>query len=75
METKLTRPTHKMAIKLHLVAERYTICNFCSRWSVRKLLDTLSYYMQCRSCTHIHLQNVEICTLTWNRTEKTVDWL
>jgi hypothetical protein len=40
---KLTRLTHKIAIKLHLVAESCTICNSRTRRPVRKLLDTLSY--------------------------------
>jgi hypothetical protein len=39
---KLTRLTHKIAIKLHLVAESFTTCSSRSRWSVRKLLDTPS---------------------------------
>jgi hypothetical protein len=43
MAAKLTRLTHKMAIQLHVVAESYTICSSRSRWSIRKLLDTLSY--------------------------------
>jgi hypothetical protein len=34
--------THKVAIKLHLLAEICTICSSCSR-RVRKLLDTPSY--------------------------------
>jgi hypothetical protein len=43
MEAKFTRPTHEIAIQLHLVAESCTICNSCSRRPVRKLLDTPSY--------------------------------
>jgi len=31
METKLTRLTHQIAIKLHLVAESYTTCSSLSR--------------------------------------------
>jgi hypothetical protein len=42
MAAKLTRLTHKIAIKLHLVAESCTICSSRSRWPVRKLLDMLS---------------------------------
>jgi hypothetical protein len=40
---KLTRLTHKIATRLHLVAESCTIRNSSSRRPVRKLLDTLSY--------------------------------
>jgi hypothetical protein len=40
MEAKLTRLAHKIAIKLHLVAE--SCCSSRSRWPVRKLLDTPS---------------------------------
>jgi len=43
MEAKLTRLTHKIAMKLHLVAESFTICSFRSRRQLRKLLDTPSY--------------------------------
>jgi hypothetical protein len=38
MATKLTRLTHKIAIRLHLVAESCTICSSRSRRPVRKLL-------------------------------------
>jgi hypothetical protein len=37
MVAKLTRLTHKIAIKLHLVAESCTICSSRSRRPVRKL--------------------------------------
>jgi len=43
MEKKLTRLNHKIAMKLHLVAESCTTCCSHSRWPVRKLLDTSSY--------------------------------
>jgi hypothetical protein len=43
MAAKLTRLTHKIAIQLHLLAERRTIFSSRSRWLVRKLLDTPSY--------------------------------
>jgi len=43
MTAKLTRLTHKIAIQLHLVAESCIIYSSCSRWPVRKLLDTASY--------------------------------
>jgi len=43
MTAKLTRLTHKIAIKLHLVAESCTIFSSHSRRPVRKLLDTTSY--------------------------------
>jgi len=40
MAPKLTRPTHKIVIQLHLVAESCTTCRSRSRRAVRKLLDT-----------------------------------
>jgi hypothetical protein len=40
MAAELTRLTHKITIKLHLVAESCTICSSRSRRLVRKLLDT-----------------------------------
>jgi hypothetical protein len=43
MAVNLTRPTHKIAIQLHLVAESCTICSSHSRRPVRKLLSTPSY--------------------------------
>jgi hypothetical protein len=43
MASKLTRLTHKIAIKLHVVAESCTICSYRTRRPVRKLLDTHSY--------------------------------
>jgi hypothetical protein len=43
MAVKLTRPTHKIATQLHLVAESCTIRGSRSRRPVRKLLDTPSY--------------------------------
>jgi hypothetical protein len=46
---KLIRLTHKIAIQLHLVAESCTICSSCSRWPVRKLLDTPSYILMYHS--------------------------
>jgi len=49
MAAKLTRLTHKIATKLHLVAESCTIFSSRSRRPVRKLLDTPSYiFDQCR---------------------------
>jgi hypothetical protein len=55
MAAKFTRLTHKVAIQLHLVAERCTICSSRSRRPVRKLLDTPSYspilFDHCRSST------------------------
>jgi hypothetical protein len=53
MVAKLTRPTHKIATQLHLVAESCTICCSCSRRSVRKLLDTHSYFYIILQCTLI----------------------
>jgi hypothetical protein len=43
MAAEHTRLTHKIAIQLHLVAKSCTICGYCSRRPVRKLLDTPSY--------------------------------
>jgi len=43
MAAKLTRLTHKIAIKLHLVPESCTICSSRYRRPVLKLLDTPSY--------------------------------
>jgi len=36
MAAKLTRPTHKILIQLHVVAESYNICSSSSRRTVRK---------------------------------------
>jgi hypothetical protein len=44
MAAKLTKLTHKIVIQLHLMAESCTICSYHSRWPVRKVLDTPSYY-------------------------------
>jgi len=44
MAAKLTRLTHKIAIQLHVVAGSCTICSSRSRRTVRKLLDTPSYF-------------------------------
>jgi hypothetical protein len=46
MAAKLTRLTHKIAIKLHLVAESCTVYNSRARRPVRKLLDTPSYFIE-----------------------------
>jgi len=43
MAAKLTRLIHRIAIKLHLLAESCTICSSRSRLPVRKLLYTPSY--------------------------------
>jgi hypothetical protein len=48
MAAKLTRLTHKIAIKLHLVVESYIICSSRFRRPVRKLLDTPSYIVDDR---------------------------
>jgi hypothetical protein len=40
----LTRLTHKIAIQLHLVAERCIICSSRSRRPIRKLLHMTSYF-------------------------------
>jgi hypothetical protein len=46
---KLTRLTHKIAIKLHIVAESCTICSSSSRRPVRILLDTPSCHDSLKS--------------------------
>jgi hypothetical protein len=46
MVAKLIRLTHKIATKLPLVAESYTIRSSRSRWPVRQLLDTSSYIVK-----------------------------
>jgi hypothetical protein len=46
---KLTRLTHEIAIKLHLVAQSCTICSSRSGRPVRKLLDTPSYNNRTRN--------------------------
>jgi hypothetical protein len=43
MAAKLTRLTHKIAIKLYLVAQRCTICSSRSQRPVRNILDTSWY--------------------------------
>jgi hypothetical protein len=43
MATKLTRPIHKIAIRLHPMAESCTICSSHCRRPVRKLLVTPTY--------------------------------
>jgi hypothetical protein len=45
MVAKLTRPTHKIVIQLHLMAESCTICSSGSRRPVQKLLDTPSKHI------------------------------
>jgi hypothetical protein len=43
MAAKLTRLTHKIAIQLHLVAEKSIIRSYRTRKPVRQLLDAPSY--------------------------------
>jgi len=43
MAAKLTRLTHKIAIKLQIVSESSTICSSSFRRPVWKLLDISSY--------------------------------
>jgi hypothetical protein len=45
MVAKLTKLSHKIVIQLHLVAKSCTICSFCSRWQVWKLVDTPPHIM------------------------------
>jgi len=40
MAAKLTKLTHKIAVKLHVVVESCTICSSRARRPVRRLLDT-----------------------------------
>jgi len=44
MAAKRSTLTHKIAIQLHLVVQRCTICTSRSIRPVPKLLDTPSYY-------------------------------
>jgi len=46
---KLTRPTHKRAMQLNIVAENSTICSSRSRRPFRKVLGISSCV-----CTHTH---------------------
>jgi len=67
MAARLTRPTHKIVIQLHLVAESRTICSSSSRQSVQKILDTPSYIMfsiqaVCLSVYIEHPSKPKICT-------------
>jgi hypothetical protein len=50
MVAKLIILTHKISIQVQLFAESSTIGSFRSRWPVRKLLDTPSYYGNTNSC-------------------------
>jgi hypothetical protein len=68
MAAKLTRLTHKIAIRLHQVAESCAICSSRSRRPVRKLLDTPSYfkfksisYCKLGISSHMNAENLRIC--------------
>jgi len=50
MATELTRLTHQIAIQLHVMAERCTICSSRSRRPVRKILDAPSYILRFPFC-------------------------
>jgi hypothetical protein len=64
MAAKLTRLTHKVAIRLHLVAENFTICSSRSRRPVRKLLDTPSYTSPiCQVVTLFEVWSVFVFTI------------
>jgi hypothetical protein len=52
MAAKFTRLTHKIAIQLHLGAEKCTICRSRSRRPVRKLVDTPSYKVRSSYALH-----------------------
>jgi hypothetical protein len=67
MVEKLTRLTHKIALKLHLVAESCTICSSRARRPVRKLLDTPSYIVQ-SSCSE---QAPSYLMIVW---ERCINW-
>jgi hypothetical protein len=62
MAAKLTRLTHKIAIRLHLVAESCTICNSHARRPIQKLLDTPSYVERHALGCYL-LNTVYICRL------------
>jgi hypothetical protein len=57
MAAKLARPTHKIAIQLHLEAESCTFCSSRSRRPVRKLLDTPTYNWDIRKTFWFRLIN------------------
>jgi hypothetical protein len=70
MAAKPTRLTQKIAIQLYLVEENCATCSSCSRWPVRKLLNTPSYIHFSSSsssslCRSIHClyRNYWHCTL------------
>jgi len=58
MAAELTRVTHKIVTRLHLVAENCTIFSSRARRPVRKLLDTPSYFSY--SITFTWLWNLDI---------------
>jgi len=58
MTAKLTRVTHKIAIKLHLVADSCTICSSRSRRQVRK------FWIHPRICdTRVYITYILISVL------------
>jgi len=66
MAAKLTRLTHKIAIKLHLAAENCIICSSRSRRPVRKLLDTPPYaYREENTSKEIKLLKLPFEFLLW----------
>jgi hypothetical protein len=64
MATELSRLTHKITIKVHIVAESCIICSSCSRRPVRKLLDTPSY-LSCSFCNGRSGCLMSSILLTW----------
>jgi hypothetical protein len=74
MEAQLTRLTHKIAIQLHLVAESCTIWSSRSRRSVRKRLDTISYFVIDSVRKHSDTPSYPITSLHGVTTQKTVTW-
>jgi hypothetical protein len=77
MAAKLTRLTHKIEIRLHLVAESCTICSSRSRRPVRKLLVTPSYItFDVKSRTRV-TQLPDVCcvnTQNFNNTVLPLAW-
>jgi len=46
MAAKVTRLTHKIAIQPHPVTDNCTICSSRSRQPVRKIMDTISFFLR-----------------------------
>jgi len=69
MAVKLTRLTHKIAIRLYLMAESCTICSSPSRPPGRKLLDIPSYFAASI------FKGYRTISVSGVRVQKTTTWL